>query len=60
MENKIEKFYAKKKNWKIQRKENDAWNDILDGKLMRKGEANIHIRSAKILGHSPIRAVKKN
>ena len=53
---KIEKFYKQKKCWKVQ--EVKSGKDILDGKLMRHGEANIFVKSAKILGHSKLKIVK--
>jgi len=59
--NKIEKYFAQKKEWKIEKfnKETQRWENTVLGEIpMRHGEANIHKRSAKLLGHSPIRIVK--
>jgi hypothetical protein len=56
---KIEKFYAQKKCWKLQESDKKGgWKDILDGRLMRHGEANLHIKSAKLLGHNKLRTKK--
>jgi len=56
---KIERFYAQKKCWKLQSKDKKGkWKDDLDGRLMRHGEANLHVKSAKLLGHPIPKIVK--
>ena len=56
---KIEKFYTQKKVWKVQEiNKKGIWKDILDGKCMRHGEANIFVKSAKLLNHPKLRIVK--
>lgn len=57
--NKIERFYAQKVAWKLQEIDKKGnWKDILDGRCMRHGEANLHVKSAKILSHPKLRIVK--
>ena len=56
---KIEKFYKQKVCWKLQEKDREGnWKDILDGRLMRHGEANLHVKSAKLLHHPELKIVK--
>jgi hypothetical protein len=59
--NRIEKFYAQKKCWKIEKLlPSGKWSSdaYLGDKAMRHGEANIHVKSAKLLGHPKLRIVK--
>lgn len=58
--NKIERFYKQRVEWKLQQQDRKTgtWADILEGRAMRHGEAILHVKGAKMLGHSPLRIIK--
>lgn len=45
----VKEFYAQPKNYKIQKKLDGVWEDVLNGKAMRKGEADIFLKANKVM-----------